>query len=85
MIAQEQSGKRILVVEDDQTLNRLMASHLEETGHEIASAYSWAGAKRALADQDPSLVLLDIRLPDEEAIEHLPELVEHCPVIILTA
>ena len=85
MITQTEGGKRILVVEDDRTLNRLMARHLEETGHEIASAYSWADAKRALADQDPSLILLDIRLPDEEVIERLPELVDHCPVVVLTA
>ena len=85
MNAPEQTAKRVLVVEDDRTLNRLIARQLQDMGHDPGSAHSWREAKAALADHEPSLILLDIRLPDEETIERLPELVEHCPVIVLTA
>lgn len=77
--------KRILVVEDDKTLCRVVAEQLQAMGYTVATAHSWASAKATLEGVDPSLVLLDIRLPDADGLRCLPELSAQCPVIVLTA
>ena len=40
--------KRILVVEDDKTLCRLVSEQLQAMGHIVATAHSWAEAKATL-------------------------------------
>lgn len=77
--------KRILVIEDDKTLCRLVSEQLQAMGYIVASAHSWADAKATLEGVDPSLALLDIRLPDADGLRCLPELSVQCPVIVLTA
>lgn len=78
-------SKHILLVEDDRTLCRLIAEQLEAMDYSVTSAHTWGQAKTALAGVDPSLALLDIRLPDADGFECLPELSAQCPVIVLTA
>lgn len=77
--------KRILVIEDDKTLCRLVSEQIQAMGHIVATAHSWADAKATLEGVDPSLALLDIRLPDADGLKCLPELSAQCPVIVLTA
>jgi DNA-binding NtrC family response regulator len=81
----KRTGKRILLIEDDRTLSRLLAEQLTAMGHEVATAQRWGEAKSALISIDPSLAILDIRLPDADGIQCLPELAAECPVIVLTA
>lgn len=76
---------RILVVDDDTTLNRFLTAHLKLAGHSVTSAARWSQAELALANAEPDLVLLDLRLPDADGLDKLPTLAETCPVIILTA
>jgi two-component system NtrC family response regulator len=76
---------RILVVEDDTTLNRLLVDQLSRLGFEVRGANSRAQAMETLEAFEPSLAILDIRLPDTEGLELLPEVREYCPIIILTA
>ncbi len=78
-------SKRILLIEDDLTLCRLIAAQLEAMGYSVASTHTWAQAKTALSEAEPSLAVLDIRLPDADGLECLPELVTQCPVIVVTA
>jgi len=77
--------KRILVIEDDKTLCRLVSEQLQGMGYIVATANSWAEAKATLDGVDPSLALLDIRLPDADGLRCLPDLSVQCPVIVLTA
>ena len=76
---------RILVVDDDATLNRFLSAHLKSAGHAVTSAARWSQAEVALAQAEPDLVLLDLKLPDADGLDKLPTLSETCPVIILTA
>ncbi len=77
--------KDILIVEDDKTLNNLMARHLRELGHQVKSALDWASAKEYLAASEPALIILDCRLPDMDGHNVIPELAPQYPVIVLTA
>lgn len=78
-------GKTILVIEDDTTLNRLLCEQLKRMGYRAVGVRSLAEAEKSLRDGEPSLVLLDIRLPDSEGVEAITRFREICPVIILTA
>ena len=66
----------ILVVEDDTTLNRLLVDQLSRLGFEVRGANSRAQAMETLEAFEPSLAILDIRLPDTEGLELLPEVRE---------
>jgi len=76
---------RILVIEDDAVLNRLMVGHLKEQGYHVSGVGSWSGAENFLVSNEPHLIITDVRLPDGDTLERLPDLVKTQPVIVLTA
>jgi DNA-binding NtrC family response regulator len=77
--------KQILIVEDDAVLNRLIVKQLRNQGYDVTGATSWSEADRFLAAHEPHLLITDIRLPDGDTLERLPDLVKHQPVVVLTA
>ena len=77
--------KRILVVEDDSVLNRLLVGQLRDQGYDVTGVMGWRDGDRYLSRHEPSLVITDVRLPDGDSLERLPELVKSQPVIVLTA
>lgn len=78
-------GHRILVIEDDPTLNAMMVDQMARLGHEVRGAASRAEAMAQLASFLPELALLDLGLPDTDGLTFLPELREYCPVVVVTA
>ncbi len=79
------SGKNVLVVEDDATLNRLIVDQLRRLGYEAVGVTSLAHADSAITAQEPGAILLDLRLPDSTGTADIERLSKLCPVIILTA
>jgi len=75
----------IVVIDDDATLNRLICAQLRASGYKAAGASCWAEASEMLSRIEPSLALLDAKLPDASGLERVPELSEICPVLVLTA
>jgi DNA-binding response OmpR family regulator len=57
--------KRILVIDDDKDLVKLIVSKLTRAGYEAQSAYSGHDGLRAAYDFQPDLVILDILLGEE--------------------
>ena len=88
-MAEKRQGKRrsrrILVVEDDTTLNRLLLDQLSRSGFTVRGAGSRQQALETLDEFEPDIAILDMRLPDIKGMEFLPELHSVCPVVILTA
>lgn len=84
------SGKRILVVEDEESLLKLASILLTSKGFEVRGVSSGQAALDAISQERPDLVLLDIMLPEIDGFEvcrqikTMPE-TRHIPVIILTA
>lgn len=76
---------RVLLIEDDKTLNRLLLDQVKRLGYDARSAMSREEALEVLRDFSPDLAILDIRLPDADGMTFLPELREYCAVMILTA
>jgi two-component system, OmpR family, response regulator len=82
------TATRVLVVEDDGDLRRLLRSGLEEEGFEVASAANGSEAIDAADTQAPDLLVVDIGLPDTDGRDLCQALRSHgvdCPVIFLTA
>jgi DNA-binding response OmpR family regulator len=65
------AGAAVLIVEDDPTLARAVARNLDARGYVTRGAGTVAEALRALEDETPTLVLLDIDLPDGSGWEVL--------------
>ena len=78
---------RILVVEDDPTIRTALLRALTRAGHVATSVPDAASALRAVVDEVPEVVLLDLGLPDLDGIEVLRMLrgVTQAPVIVVTA
>lgn len=75
---------RILIVEDSVSLARSYKVFLEEEGHELEWAAS-VGEARAFSWNDFDAILLDLKLPDADGIDLIPEIqsMTRAPVIIV--
>ena len=79
---------RILVVEDDQLLNKTLSYNLSAVGYSVDGDMSKAVAIRFLEKQDYDLIVLDVNLPDGNGFDICHEVKERRPdtaVIFLTA
>lgn len=81
-----QQKVRILLVEDETLFARAVSKRLQKAGYECELAANIADG-RALAKQfTPDLVLLDMRLPDGNGLDLLPEFsAKGASVIVMTA
>jgi two-component system alkaline phosphatase synthesis response regulator PhoP len=81
---------RILVVDDDPDIVRLLRGYLEQANYAVTAVYDGESALHALRRERPDLLLLDLMLPNRDGWEitriirqdeHLADL----PIIMLTA
>ncbi len=80
--------ERILIVDDDITFALMLRTWLSKRGFEVATASSVAAARKALGEGKFSLVLSDMRLPDEDGIALLQWMAGEemtAPVIVMTS
>lgn len=82
-------GKKILIIEDEATLQKALMTFLIEEGFEVLSAMDGEEGLKMAKIGKPDLVLLDIILPKKDGYEVLAELKEEkttksIPVILLT-
>ncbi|SFX20775.1 response regulator [Marinospirillum alkaliphilum] len=79
---------RILLVDDDLSLLKLLSLRLETAGHEVVTAESGAEALEHLKHYLPDLVLSDLRMDGMDGLtlfDEIQQLHPGLPVIILTA
>lgn len=75
---------KILIVEDDKSINELMVRYLKITGHNCLTAFSGGEALSVIKREKPELILLDINLPDMDGFE-IMKLISGIPIIYVTA
>lgn len=83
-------AKRILVVEDDRDLCELLEYNLSRSGYHVQTAGRVSDARRALGQERPDLVVLDVMLPDGDGFDFCRELradpaMRGVPILFLTA
>ena len=80
--------KQILIVEDDNVLNKTLAYNLTADGYEVASAYSFQDAVERLKKSEFDIALLDINLPDGNGLHLCDEIRgrgQHTYIMFITA
>jgi DNA-binding response OmpR family regulator len=80
--------KKILVVDDEESIHLLYREELEEQGFEVHSAMSGEAALEILTTLQPNLVILDINMPGMNGIDVLRKIKEKdagLPVILSSA
>jgi len=80
--------KKILLVDDEESIHILYREELEELGYEVHSAMSGEEALKILPTLNPNLVILDIQMPGMNGIDVLRKIKEQdpkLPVILSSA
>ncbi len=70
---------RILIVDDEPTILDLLQRFLVSKGHEVRTAADGLEALQKVQDEQPDLVLLDIRMPRMSGLDVLRHLRESHP------
>ena len=76
---------RILIVEDEKTINTLIKKNLELVGHACVSVFDGEALFDELEKQAFDLILLDIMLPKLDGFQVIQRMSDNIPVIFLTA
>ena len=78
---------RILLVDDEVSIQRAVAPLLRSRGYEVDMAATGNDALRILAERPPDLIVLDLGLPDLEGTEVCRRVREDSttPIIVLSA
>ncbi len=87
MRSQGQSGGRILVVDDDESVRVLLTRYLEMEGFQVDPVQDGGEALAAITATMPDLILFDLMLPVQDGLDILTGLRRDSdvPVILLTA
>jgi CheY-like chemotaxis protein len=81
---------KVLVVDDDPIMHRVLKHYLEERGYQTLTASTGRQAIEIATGELPDLVLLDVGMPDMSGLAALRQLKEKettrlIPVIVITA
>lgn len=83
-------AKKVLAVDDERHILRLIQVNLERAGYQVLTAADGREALKKIADERPDLVVLDVMMPVMNGMETLKEIranpeSRNIPVIMLTA
>lgn len=81
-------NKKVLIVDDEPSLRKLMARLISLEGYTVVEADSLTTSKKMLQKEAPDVVLLDVFLPDGNGVEVVSEwnkLLPEGKIILLTA
>jgi two-component system response regulator AtoC len=79
-------AKKILIVEDESLFARAVLKRMQKAGFECEHAETLQDARAVVKQFEPDIALLDMRLPDGNGLDYLPELVAGgITVIVMTA
>lgn len=80
-------GQRLLVVDDEESILKVVDYALTQEGYEVHTAADAAAAESALVRFPPALVILDVMLPDRSGLDVARDLRARSavPIIMLSA
>ncbi len=81
-------SQRVLIIDDEPDIRELLILTLSRMGLDVTAAEDLGRARRALASQDFSFCLTDMRLPDGNGLDLVAEITEahpELPVAVITA
>lgn len=78
-------NKKVLIVEDEFSINDILTIALKREGYDVRSAYTYKEAGGLFETFKPELVLLDRMLPDGDGLDLCKIIYKECLVIMITA
>ncbi len=80
-------GKKVLVVDDEESLLEVISYALQDGGFEVKTAIDTAQAALIMNDFQPHLLILDVMLPGQSGLEFCQQVrrTSNIPIIILSA
>ena len=83
-------SQRVLVVDDDKSIVKILTAYLEQSGYQVLTAYDGEMALHALRRERPDLVILDLMMPNRDGYEvttivRSDKSLAAIPIIMLTA
>ncbi len=75
---------RILIIEDDKDINKIMSGLLKKNGYEVLCAFNGKEAEPKIKTV-PDLIIMDLMLPDTTGEELLKIVPDGTPVIAVSA
>jgi len=81
------ASTRVLIIDDDERLNKLLTKYLSDFGFSVRAATHPDAGLRAFKSDPPDLLVLDIMLPDTDGLTVCRKIREtsRIPIIMLTA
>ena len=81
------NAQSVLVVEDEASIASFVSLYLKNAGYDVTTAPTGGEALRSLERDQPSLVVLDLMLPDIDGIEICRRIRQKSdlPILMLTA
>lgn len=81
---------RILVVDDEQDVQKFLRRLLTDNGYEVVTASDGVEALKAVQDHDPALILLDLQMPRNTGTDFYRNVRHHkewgkIPIIVVSA
>lgn len=77
--------KRILVVEDEDNISKLISDTLNLSGYQVECAFDGEEAIKKIEEEKYDLILLDIMLPKLDGFEVMERIKTQTPIIFLSA
>ncbi|GGG64542.1 response regulator transcription factor [Paenibacillus radicis (ex Gao et al. 2016)] len=83
----EQKQKKLLIIEDDESIRDLLTYALRGEGYQVIGAATGKGGLRLIGQMEPDALLLDAMLPDMDGFDICREVSEKyaIPILMLTA
>ncbi len=83
-------SQRVLVVDDDKSIVKVLTAYLEQSGYQVLTAYDGEMALHTLRRERPDLVILDLMMPNRDGYEvttivRSDKSLAATPIIMLTA
>ncbi|MBW3111750.1 MULTISPECIES: response regulator transcription factor [Bacillaceae] len=81
-------SKKILVVDDEQSIATLLKYNLEQSGYSVTTVHDGEEGRDAALEQSPDLIILDLMLPSMDGVEVCKDLRQrkiNIPILMLTA
>ena len=83
-------SQRVLVVDDDKSIVKVLTAYLEQSGYQVLTAYDGEMALHVLRRERPDLVILDLMMPNRDGYEvttivRSDKSLAAIPIIMLTA
>ncbi len=78
---------KIVLVEDDEEMNRLLFEELEEAGYHVFPAKNGKDALDLIDAQQPDLVISDLRIPNggNKFLQKIRQNCKSCRIMVITA